>query len=472
MKRAILAGLVAMVAAGSAGYWAGYRQLALPDPVIVLGAVSPAAHAQPVPSGPIVFYRHPDGLPEYSAQPRHTPDHRAFLPVRASEDIGFDERPSAPVAEEASGSTERRILYYRNPMGLPDTSPVPKRDSMGMDYVPVYEDEAQDDGVVRVSLGKLQRTGVRSEPVVRRPVTRPVRVPGTLQLDERQVAVVTTRATAFIEKVENVTTGDRVTKGQPLLRLYSPEIAGAGAQFITDLSIDGRNGLRSGARQRLLNLGVPEAVIRDIERTRKPPLVIAWPAPRDGLVLERTAVDGMKADPGQVLFRLADTSVLWVLADIPEYDLGFVEPGAAASIRVNSYPDRTFRGRVALIYPQINPETRTARARIELANPDGLLLPDMYAEVEIAAGAPGPVVAVRDSAVIDSGTRQVVIVDQGGGRFEPRAVTLGRRGGGFIEVRSGVAQGDRVVVAANFLIDAESNLKAALRGLTASEAGQ
>lgn len=472
MRRVVLAGFVAAVAAGAAGYWAGYRQLALPDPAKILGAASHAAHAEPAPRGPVVYYRHPDGLPEYAAEPRHAADGRAFVAVHASEDVSFDEEPTAPVAERASGSTGRRILYYRNPMGLPDTSPVPKKDSMGMDYVPVYEDEAQDDGIVRISLGKLQRTGVRSEPVVRRPVTRPVRVPGTLQLDERQVAVVTTRATAFIEKVEDVTTGDRVTKGQPLLRLYSPEIAGAGAQFITDLSIDGRNGLRSGARQRLMNLDVPEAVIREIERTRKPPLVIAWPAPRDGLVLERTAVDGMKADPGQVLFRLADTSTLWVLADIPEYDMGFVDPGAAVTIRVNSYPDRTFRGRVALIYPQINPETRTARARIELANPDGLLLPNMYAEVEIAAGAPGPVVAVRDSAVIDSGTRQVVIVDQGDGRFEPRAVKLGRRGGGFVEIRSGVAEGDRVVVAANFLIDAESNLKAALRGLTAPEAGQ
>lgn len=472
MRRITLVGLIAVAAAGAAGYWAGHRQLALPDPATILGATSPAAHAAPVPTGPVVYYRHPDGLPEYAAEPRHTADHRAFVAVRASEDVSFDEQPAAPVAQEASGSTGRRILYYRNPMGLPDTSPVPRKDSMGMDYVPVYEDEAQDDGIVRVSLGKLQRTGVRSELVVRRPVTRAVRLPGTLQLDERRVAVVTTRATAFIEKVENVTTGDRVTKGQPLLRLYSPEIAGAGAQYVTDLSIDGRNGLRSGARQRLMNLDVPEAVIREIERTRNPPLAIAWPAPRDGLVLERAAVDGMKADPGQVLFRLADTSTLWVLADIPEYDLGFVELGAAVTIRVNSYPDRTFRGRVALIYPQINPETRTARARIELANPDGLLLPDMYAEVEIAAGAPGPVVAVRDSAVIDSGTRQVVIVDQGDGRFEPRAVKLGRRGGGFVEIRSGVAEGDRVVVAANFLIDAESNLKAALRGLTAPETGQ
>ena len=312
MRRITLVGLIAVAAAGAAGYWAGHRQLALPDPATILGATSPAAHAAPVPTGPVVYYRHPDGLPEYAAEPRHTADHRAFVAVRASEDVSFDEQPAAPVAQEASGSTGRRILYYRNPMGLPDTSPVPRKDSMGMDYVPVYEDEAQDDGIVRVSLGKLQRTGVRSELVVRRPVTRAVRLPGTLQLDERRVAVVTTRATAFIEKVENVTTGDRVTKGQPLLRLYSPEIA----------------------------------------------------------------------------------------------------------------------------------------------------------------GAPGPVVAVRDSAVIDSGTRQVVIVDQGDGRFEPRAVKLGRRGGGFVEIRSGVAEGDRVVVAANFLIDAESNLKAALRGLTAPETGQ
>jgi Cu(I)/Ag(I) efflux system membrane fusion protein len=159
-----------------------------------------------------------------------------------------------------------------------------------------------------------------------------------------------------------------------------------------------------------------------------------------------------------------------VLADVPEFELGAVRIGATAAIRIRSLPGRSFEGRVSLIYPQVGEATRATRVRMEIANSDGVLLPNMYAEVEISSGDAAPVVAVPDSAVIDTGTRQVVILDRGEGRFEPRGVKIGLRGGGFTEIREGVAEGDRVVVAANFLIDAESNLKAALRGLTPLEA--
>ncbi len=260
-------------------------------------------------------------------------------------------------------------------------------------------------------------------------------------------------------------------RGQPLLRLYSPDVAAAGAQYVSALAAAGGAGAATadGARRRLENLGVPPQLLAEIERTRRIPQAFAWPAPRDGVVLERSAVEGMRAPAGETLFRLADLSVVWVLADLPERELGNVAPGQVAEVRPRGLPGRAFTGRVELIYPQLNMETRTARVRIELPNPDGALLPGMYAEVEIAAkGGGGPMVAVPDSAVIDSGTRQVVILDRGEGRFEPKDVKLGRRGGGFVEVREGVAEGDRVVVAANFLIDAESNLRAALRGLAAA----
>jgi Cu(I)/Ag(I) efflux system membrane fusion protein len=177
----------------------------------------------------------------------------------------------------------------------------------------------------------------------------------------------------------------------------------------------------------------------------------------------------MKMSAGDPLFRIADLSTVWVLADVPEYDLASVQLGQTATIRIRSLPGRTFQGRVALIYPQINKETRTTRVRVEVANPDSVLRPDMYADVEISAGGGSPVVTVPDSAVIDTGTRQVVIVDKGDGRFEPRDVTVGAQGGGLTEIRNGIASGEKVVVAANFLIDAESNLKAALSGMTAAE---
>lgn len=470
MKRLALTGLslAAVLVAGGGGYWAGVRGIPVAGLRERFGAERTRV-AQPPGTGSVIYYQDTDGKPVYSATSRQTADGRAFRPVRASEDVSFEDKP--PATAEATGQTgRRRILYYRNPMGLPDTSPVPKKDSMGMDYIPVHVGEDDGATVMRVSLGKLQRTGVRSELVVRRIVGGLVRVPGMVQLDERRISVVATRTNAFVNEVANVTTGDRVTKGQMLLRLYSPDIAAAGALFLTDLNSGGRDGATGGARQRLENLGLPPEAIAEIERTRRVPLSMMWRAPRDGVVLERNIVEGMKAAPGDVLFRLADISTIWVLADVPEFDLGAVRIGAPVTIRVRSLPERSLTGRVSLIYPQVGEATRATRVRIEIANPDGVLLPNMYAEVEIGSADATAVVAVPDSAVINSGTAQVVILDRGEGRFEPRDVKIGLRGNGFTEIREGIAEGDRVVVAANFLIDAESNLKAALRGLTPSEA--
>ena len=388
--------------------------------------------------------------------------------ARAAGSTPSAETPSAVTPTEddedstPSGRTPRKIKFYRNPMGLPDTSPVPKKDNMGMDYLPVFEGGDDDDGkTINVSPGKLQSTGVRSEPALRRRIAQTVRVPGTVQLDERRVSVVATRSDAYIDKVANVTTGDRVKKGEPLLTLYSPEINSAAAQLMANPGFE-------GSRRRLENLNVSVAVIDDIERTHKLPPAIVWSAPRDGIVLERGAVEGMKAASGAVLFRIGDISTMWVLADVPEHDIGFVHPGETVSVRVRSQPNRTYVGRVGLIYPQVNAATRSTRVRIELPNPDGSLLADMYADVTIASVTPAPVVAVPDDAVIDAGTKQTVIIDRGGGRLEPRPVQIGVRGDGFTEIRDGVKAGEKVVTSANFLIDAESNLKAALEGLSAA----
>lgn len=471
MKRTALRGLTlaAFLAAGAGGYWAGHRGIVIPGSSTLFGATTVAAETPPSPSGPVIYYKDPVGLPAYSAEPSRTADGRAFLPVRGSEEVSFDEKLRTE-AGQPTNAGEKRILYYRNPMGLPDTSPVPKTDSMGMDYIPVYDGEAEDGPVVKVAPGKLQRAGVRTEAVERRPLGKLVRVPGMVQLDERHIAVVATRSPAFLDEVANVTTGDAVATGQALARLYAPDIAAAGAQYITDLNGGVRGASAGGGRQRLENLGVPAEAIAEIERTRKVPLSMTWRAPRDGVVLERNAVDGMRAEPGAVLFRIADISTLWVLADVPEHDLAAVRIGASASVRVRGRPGVAFNGQVSLVYPQVSEVTRTARVRIEIANPDGVLLPNMYADVAVGTGDAAPVLAVPDGAVIDTGTRQMVILDRGDGRFEPRDVAVGHSGQGFTEIRAGLAEGDRVVVAANFLIDAESNLKAALRGLAPVEA--
>jgi Cu(I)/Ag(I) efflux system membrane fusion protein len=224
-----------------------------------------------------------------------------------------------------------------------------------------------------------------------------------------------------------------------------------------------------GARRRLENLGTPDAAIAELERTREISLSVSWPAPQDGEILERNAVNGMRAGPGDVLFRIADHRVVWVVIDVAERDLSQISVGSKVDVRPRAFQGQSFAGTVSLIYPHLNAQTRTARIRVEMPNPDELLRPDMYVDVDIDTGAPQPVLAVPESAVLDSGTRQAVFIDKGEGRFEPRDVKLGHRGDGYVEVREGISDGEPVVVSANFLIDAESNLKAALKGF--SDAG-
>ncbi|WP_375161146.1 efflux RND transporter periplasmic adaptor subunit [Bradyrhizobium sp. RDT46] len=408
-----------------------------------------------------LYYRDPSGAPLWSAGPRKDDRGRDYLPVYD------DDQVAAAPPKPAQAESSRKILYYRNPMGLPDTSPVPKKDPMGMNYIPVYEGDEVDDGTVKLSPGKIQRTGVRSEPVERRAIRVAVRAPGTIQLDERRVSVIAMRAESFVQKVADVTTGTRVKAGQPLMEIYSSAVASAAAEYlatITSKTVGGVEVYGRGSRQRLVNLDVPEPVIAEMEKTRAAPVTVHWSAPRDGIVLERSAIEGMRANPGDVLFRIADISQVWALVDVAERDLGNIAMGQSVAVRARSFPGRSFSGRIAVVYPQVNRETRTVRVRIELANPDAVLLPDMYVDAAIDTADGAPVLAIQDSSVLDTGTRQAVLVDKGEGRFEPREVKLGRRGGGYIEVRDGLADGEAVVTSANFLIDAESNLKAALKG--------
>ncbi|MGD9631905.1 MULTISPECIES: efflux RND transporter periplasmic adaptor subunit [unclassified Afipia] len=462
MSRVILASIAAaaLIAAAAGGFVAGRTDLRSIE-VSRTATIMPAA-AQT--NGEPIYYRDPDGKPFYSLTPRKTPDGRDYRGVPASADISFDEA-SAP--EAVAAPMDRRIKYYRNPMGLPDMSPVPKKDSMGMDYIPVYEGDDSDDGSIKLSRGKIQRTGVKSEPAALRVIRTVIRAPGTIQLDERRISVVSMRSESWVQKVANVTTGTRVSRGQPLLEIYSPAISSAAADYVAVMKskiTSGDEVSGRGSRRRLENLDVPDTVIAAMERSRAVPVAVEWSAPRDGIVLERNAIEGMRAQPGDVLFRVADTSMLWALVDIAERDLGTVVVGQPVAVRARSFPGRQFTGKIGVIYPQVNRETRTARVRIELSNPDGALLPDMYVDAEINTGQPDPVLAVPESAVLDTGTRQAVFVDKGQGRFEPRDVKLGHRGDGYVEVREGVTEGEAVVVAATFLIDAESNLKAALKG--------
>jgi Cu(I)/Ag(I) efflux system membrane fusion protein len=255
------------------------------------------------------------------------------------------------------------------------------------------------------------------------------------------------------------------------MEIYSPQISSAAAEYIATLNSKTTGSTIAygrGSRQRLMNLDVPDAAIADMEKSGSVPITIAWSAPRDGVVLERNAFEGMRAQPGDVLFRVADISAVWAVIDVAERDLGSVSLAQPVTVRARSYPGREFAGHVNVIYPQLNKDTRTARIRIELPNPDFALLPDMYVDAAIDTGSMQPVLAIPESAVLDTGSRQAVFVDKGQGRLEPRDVKLGHRGGGYVEVREGLTEGEPIVVSANFLIDAESNLKAALKGFSAA----
>ena len=373
----------------------------------------------------------------------------------------------AQVATSGGVCNGKPPKLYRNPMGAPDTSPMPKKDSMGMDYIPVCDDAdgPQDAGVVKISLDRVQRLGVRTETIEERPLARTVRTFASVQYDERRQTVIAPKFGGWIEKLYVNATGDVVAPGQKLFDVYSPELNVLQQEFSLSRGMQGTG----AADGRLRNLDYPEAEMDRLRRGERPTRTIAVPAPVAGTVVEKMAVEGMRYQPGDTLFRIVDTHTMWVLAEVYEQDLGYVKVGDMARVTVNAWPDRPFEGQVIFIYPNVGKESRTARLRIEVANPDGLLRADMAATVEI--GSPlGVAVAVPESAVIDSGKRQVVLVERGQGRYEPRPVKLGAHVPGYVQVLGGLKAGERVVTSATFLIDAESNLRTALAAFTAGDA--
>jgi len=378
-----------------------------------------------------------------------------------------------------SQPASKKLLYYRNPMGLPDTSPVPKKDPMGMDYIPVYagEEAAMADSGLQISAEKIQKMGVRVEAAKLQILDKTLRASGRVEIDESRTFTVTAKFEGYIERLHVNTTGQPVGRGQPLFEVYSPELVSAQREYaiaaqgvgkLSEAGIEAQSAMKQladASLQRLKNWDISEEQIKALAHSGNTKRTLTFRSPVSGIVTEKKAVQGMRFMPGDVLFQIADTSAVWVQADVFEQDIAAVKSGQKAKIRINAYPGEVFEGRIAYVYPTLKVETRTVPVRIELANPQGRLKPAMFAEVEIPVAGAASVVTVPNSAVIDSGNRQVVIVQLGEGRFEPRPVRLGARGGEFVQVLDGVKEGEMVVSAANFLIDAESNLKAALGGM-------
>ncbi|HET7061337.1 MAG TPA: efflux RND transporter periplasmic adaptor subunit [Nitrosospira sp.] len=370
-----------------------------------------------------------------------------------------------------------KILYYRHPMGQPDTSPVPRKDSMGMDYLPVYEGEeaALETPLVTITPEKIQKLGVKTELAATRQLVRTVRAVATIQADERRLHTVTPKFEGWIQTLYVNTTGQTVRKGQPLMEVYSPELDSAQHEYLiakrgleavdegTSEVKAGMHRLAESALQRLRNWDIAEIDLRALEEKGEIKRYLVLRSRTNGVITEKPATQGIRFMPGDVLYKIADLSSVWVLADVFEQDLAMLRLGQAATIRIDAYAGRGFNGKVTFIYPTIAPETRTAKVRIELPNPSGVLKPAMFGAVEFATPhGKDKVLAIPESSVLDTGTRQLVLIARGEGRFEPRTVKLGFHADRYVEVLEGLAAGEAVVVSANFLIDAESNLKAAM----------
>ncbi|HEY0858996.1 MAG TPA: efflux RND transporter periplasmic adaptor subunit [Albitalea sp.] len=392
-----------------------------------------------------------------------------------------DSATTSAAPGKSAAPAERKVLYYRNPMGLPDTSPTPKKDQMGMDYIPVYEDEETNGGPagsnqIRISTEKIQKLGVRVEPVSLRTLGKTVRAAGRVEPDERKTYAISPKFEGYVERLHVNVTGQPVGRGQPLFEVYSPELVSAQREYLIALegvkamresggdAAGGMKQLADSALARLRNWDLSTEQINALVNSGESRRTITFRSPVSGIVTEKKALQGMRFMPGEMLYQVTDLSSIWVLADVFEHDIGLIKKGAKASVAVNAYPGKAFTGTITYVYPTLKEETRTIPVRIELANPGQLLKPGMFAQIDTAVGGKGQVLTVPDSAVIDTGTRQIVLVQAAEGRFEPREVQLGARSESHIEVREGVKEGEQVVVSANFLIDAESNLKAAIGG--------
>jgi membrane fusion protein, copper/silver efflux system len=397
--------------------------------------------------------------------------------------VQSDAATTTLAASGTPAKQQRKLLFYRNPMGLPDTSPTPKKDPMGMDYIPVYadgEDEAStapgSASQIRISTEKVQKLGVRTEAASLRALDRIVRAAGRIEPDERRTYTIAPKFEGYVERLHVNATGQPVRKGQPLFEVYSPELVSAQREYA--IAADGVRALkeaggeaRSGMQQladsslaRLKNWDISEEQVKALARSGESRRTLTFRSPVNGIVTEKKAVQGMRFMPGEALYQIADLSAVWVVADVFEQDIGLIKSGARAKVKISAYPEKIFEGTISYVYPTLTAATRTVPVRVELTNPEALLKPGMFAQVELPVGAKRPVLTVPVSAVIDSGTRQIVLVQAGEGRYKPRAVKLGARSDNYVEVMDGVRDGEAVVVTANFLIDAESNLKAAISG--------
>jgi RND family efflux transporter MFP subunit len=390
-------------------------------------------------------------------------------------------------AEHAAAAGGHRVLFSRRPMDASVTSPVPAQDSRGMDYVPVYADEqpataAADiagHAVVNVNSEGLALAGVQTAPAVRERLARTIRAVGTVTADESRIRHVHTKIPGWVEKLYVNFTGQIVTKGEPILSIYSQDLLATQEEYLRARETarrfasselpevrKGGEDLVRAARRRLELYDVPDAFITRLESTGEAERSVTLDAPVSGFVTMKDVFEGQQIDPVMELFTITDLSRVWVEADFYEYEANVLHLGDEAAVTLPYDAGTRLQGRIAYINPTIDTDTRTLKVRFEFPNSGMALKPGMFANVELETEAVEGIM-VPDSALMDTGERQVVFVSAGNGVFEPREVQVGIRSSGKAQVLSGVAAGEQVVIRANFLLDSESRLRAAIAGMEA-----
>ncbi len=407
----------------------------------------------------------------------------AWLPGFVS---GSDAATSAAAFRAPAGPPgEREIVYWRSPMDPTITSPEPRTDAMGMEYVPVYADDTESPpaGTIRIDPTFVQNIGVQSEPVRRVDIPFTIRTVGTLTYNDAGMTWINTKYEGWIESVAVNYIGEPVSRGQTLFEIYSPQLVTTQKEYLQAVDYAERLGssrypeiaararaLLASARERLRYWDITDAQIDQIEASGDIRRTLAVTSPVDGIVVEKMdqALEGMHVTPGMNLYKLADLSTIWVEVEIFEHQVPWLRLGQTAQVELPYTPGRVYTGRVRYLYPFFSERTRTMKVSIELQNPDQLLRANMFANVTFEVPSAQDVLAVPEEAVIRSGTRDILVLDRGAGSFEVVEVTLGMNGSGLWEVRDGIEEGDRVVVSSQFLIDSESNLKEAIRKITST----
>lgn len=414
----------------------------------------------------IKFYRDPMNPQITSATPKKSSDGMDFVPVY----------------EEATSGT-KKIAYYKDPMHPWFTSPTPgKAPDCGMDMVPVYEGEGDTKGI-KIDPVVVQNIGVKIEQVVRKKLNKVIRTTGKVDFDETKVYAVNTKIMGWVEKLYVDYTGKVVHKGDPLMELYSPELVSTQEEYLQAIryksqltensTVEARKGadrLVESAKRRLLYWDISEQEINDLEIKGVPRKTLTIFSPADGIVMEKMIFKGKNVMPGMDLYKIADLSTVWVQADIYQYELPWVNVGDKAEIELSYLAGKTFYGRITYVYPMLNMETKTIKVRIEVHNTARTeFKPEMYANVKITSPISVNAVVVPEQAVIHSGERNIAVISLGGGYFDPREIKLGVSSEGEVQVLDGIHEGENIVVSSQFLIDSESNLKAAINQMAGHE---